>query len=1137
MEVSTNFAFLKQEFPHAAESASFAERHVFVDPRASCFHARHALERLLTRVYKVEKALKPPKVTNLDGYISDPAFRELVPEVVWQKAEYIRQAGNVAVHANKSPAPEKALNVVRELYHVLYWTGRTYLRKGAESLQGKTFDESLVPNVEPAITPASVQELEALKAQRDAAAEARKEIESELEAVRGRLAAIKAENEGFPETHDWNEDKTRTLIIDLDLERAGWHLDREQDREYEVTGMPNESGIGYADYVLWGDDGKPLAVVEAKKTTVDPAVGQQQAKLYADCLETMHGQRPVIFYTNGYETFLWDDLAYPPRPVAGFYKKDELASLIIRRAQRAPLDVSQVKDDIVERYYQKRAIGSIGEQFAQTRRKALLVMATGSGKTRTAIALVDLLQRAGWVKRALFLADRVSLVNQAVGAFRAHLPQSSPVNLVTERHTTGRVYVCTYPTMMGLINETKGSEARFSVGHFDLVIIDEAHRSVYQKYGAIFRYFDSLLIGLTATPGEQVDRNTYALFALESGVPTDAYELETAVADGFLVPPRVQQVDLQFPREGIDYDSLSDEEKEQWESLDWGDDVDESSLPDKVNAAALNSWLFNKDTVDKVLQHLMEHGHKVEGGDRLAKTILFARNHTHAQFIEERFNHHYPQHQGHFARVIDHYATYPQSLLEHFSQKDNAPHIAISVDMLDTGIDIPEVANLVFFKPVYSKIKFWQMIGRGTRLCPELFGPGVDKQDFRVFDFCFNFDFFRENPAGIEGRGIVPLGTRLFRSRVQLLTHVQATPDLDPDTALAGALITELHGEVAAMNRENFIVRMHLEAVDRFRERTTWEQLSDADREVLQREVAGLPSEVETDEIESRMFDLTALRMQVALAEGNMSAVESHRQRMVEIAMLLEEKTTIPAVKAQLEFLASMQESGFWEGVDLHGLEALRLRLRKLVPFLDKKKQKIVYTDFQDQVIGVRDEEVVHMPKMTGVQYEKKVKAYLKNHLAHIVIHRLRTNQPLTATDLLGLERTLAEIGEDDGQTLLTGLLARSEAPSLAHFVRNMVGMDRAAAQRAFSGFLSDQSLTPPQIRFVEMVIDQLTARGVMEASALYEPPFSNLHAGGPEALFGGKKNVIEGIFDTLKAVQSGLMVKAGSTPGRVALL
>ena len=994
MDISENFAFLKQEFPHAAESASFAERHVFGDPRASCFHARHALERLLTRVYKVEKALTPPKVTTLDGYISDPAFRALVPEVVWQKAEYVRQAGNVAVHGNRSPSPDKALDVVRELYHVLYWTGRTYLRKGAESLQGKTFDESLVPKLTLAAPPVSVEALEALKAQRDAAAEARKEIESELEAVRERLAAIKAENQGVPETHDWNEDKTRRLIIDPDLERAGWPLDREQDREYEVTGMPTESGIGYADYVLWGDDGKPLAVVEAKKTTVDPAVGQQQAKLYADCLETMHGQRPVIFYTNGYETRLWDDLAYPPRPVAGFYKQDELASLIIRRTQCALLDVSQVKDDIVERYYQKRAIGSIGEQFAQARRKALLVMATGSGKTRTAIALVDQLQRAGWVKRALFLADRVALANQAVGAFRAHLPESSPVNLVTERDTTGRVYVCTYPTMMGLIDETRSGEARFSVGYFDLVIIDEAHRSVYQKYGAIFRYFDALLLGLTATPREQVDRNTYALFDLAPGVPTDAYELETAVADGFLVPPRVQQVDLTFPREGIDYDSLSDEEKEQWESLDWGDDVDETGLPAKVNAAAINSWLFNTDTVDKALQHLMEHGHMVDGGDRLAKTIIFARNHEHATFIEERFNHHYPQYTGHVARIIDHYATYPQRLLDDFSRKDNAPHIAISVDMLDTGIDIPEVANLVFFKPVYSKIKFWQMIGRGTRLCPDLFGPGDDKQDFRVFDFCFNFDFFREHPAGIEGRGIVLLGTRLFRSRVQLLTHVQVTPDLDPDRALASALTTALHGEVAAMNRENFIVRMHLEAVDRFRERTTWEQLSDADREVLQREVAGLPSEVETDDIESRMFDLTALKMQLALAEGDMGTLERQRRRVVEIARLLEEKSTIPAVMAQLSYLAAMQDSGFWQGIDLHGLEALRLNLRRLVPFLDKKTRKIVYTDFQDKVIGVRNEPVSSMPKMTGALYEKKVKNYLRNHLDHIVIGTVNLTSP-----------------------------------------------------------------------------------------------------------------------------------------------
>ena len=1127
MEISGNFAFLEQEFVHVAESASYAEHHVYGDPRASCFHARHALERLLKRIYRVDKSLSPPKTTNPDAYLGEPTFQALVPEAVWQKAEYIRQTGNDAVHGTKAPTPEKALEVVSELFHVLYWAGRTYLRKGAEELQGKTYDESLIPKGDPVTTPAAIEALEALEAERDAAEEAKREVEGELEEHRERLAAIKAENEAVPETHDWNEAKTRELIIDLALQRAGWALDQPQDREYEVTGMPNKEGIGYADYVLWGDDGKPLAVVEAKRTTVDPEAGQQQAKLYADCLEAMHGQRPVIFYTNGYKTFLWDDRFYPPRMVAGFYKKDELATLIHRRTQRQPLDVAEVRDAIVERYYQKRAIGSIGGQFASSRRKALLVMATGTGKTRTAIALVDVLQRAGWVKRALFLADRVSLVNQAVNAFKTHLPDSSPVNLVTEKGAEGRVYVSTYPTMMGLIDETKGTEARFGVGHFDLVIIDEAHRSVYQKYGAIFRYFDSLLVGLTATPREQVDRNTYQLFDLEPGVPTDAYELETAVADGFLVPPRVQQVDLRFPREGIDYDSLSDEEKEQWESLDWGDDVEPGDLPDRVNAAAINSWLFNKDTVDKVLQHLMENGHTVAGGDRLAKTIIFARNHKHAKFIEERFNHHYPHYQGHFARIIDHYAKYPQSLIDDFSQKEKAPHIAISVDMLDTGIDIPEVANLVFFKPVYSKIKFWQMIGRGTRLCPELYGPDDDKRDFRVFDFCFNFDFFRENPEGIESGGTVPLGTRLFRSRVRLLTHVQRTPGLDEAAQLAKSLTGELHGKVAAMNRDNFIVRMHLEDVDRYRERDAWKHLGEEDIERLQRNVAGLPSEVEIDEIGALLFDHTALIMQLAFADGDQSAYETRRRRMVEIAMLLEEKSTIPAVTAQLDYLAAMQELEFWEGMNLNLLEDMRLRLRGLIQFLDRKKRNIVYSDFEDEVLRIRDDEPVPMPKMTSAQYEKKVKSFLDNHEDHLVIHKLRTNQPLTEADLAALEAALVEVGEEDGETLLTGLLARSETPSLAHFVRTLVGLDRAAAQAAFSEFLNDHSLSPPQIRFVELVVDQLTARGVMEASALYNAPFSNIHAGGPDELFSDKENVIEGIFDKLEEVNTGVISKA----------
>ncbi|MDO8861841.1 DEAD/DEAH box helicase family protein [Haliea sp. E1-2-M8] len=1120
----TNFAFLSTDFKPIAEAATTAEGHINGDPRAACFHARFTLEAVVHWLYRHDRSLRMPYDRNLGALLHEPSFQNLLPEAVFQKARVIQKVGNQAVHNPRPIRQYDALQVVRELQHICYWLTRTYAPNA--SREGAVWKDERVPPAPSGEHIVPRKELEALEAQLAEQMEAalkhqqeRDALDAELQALKEQLAEVRAASEQEPDTHDYSEDDTRRYLIDVELHRAGWPLDQQHEREYKVTGMPNAKGVGYADYVLWGDDGKPLGVVEAKNSTVDPVVGQQQAKLYADCLEAMHGQRPLIFYSNGYKTWLWDDGGYPPREVAGFYKKDELARLITRRSKRQALDVAQLKGAIVERYYQKRAIGSIFEQFTQARRKALLVMATGTGKTRMAIALVDALQRAGWAKRVLFLADRVSLVNQATNAFKMHLPESSPVNLVTDKQTEGRVYVCTYPTMMGLIDETEGNAARFGVGHFDLVIIDEAHRSVYQKYGAIFRYFDSLLVGLTATPREQVDKNTYDLFDLEPGVPTDAYELETAVRDGFLVPPRVEQVDLKFPREGINYDDLTEEEKAQWESLDWGDDVDERGIPERVQSTALNNWLFNRDTVDKVLQHLMEYGRKVEGGDRLAKTIVFARNHDHAQFIEQRFNHHYPHYKGHFARVIDNYAKYPQSLIDDFSQKDKEPHIAISVDMLDTGIDVPEVANLVFFKPVYSKIKFWQMIGRGTRLCPDLLGPGEDKPDFRVFDFCFNFDFFRENPEGIQAGDAAPLSARLFRARVELLGYIQSTPELDPDAGLKTALATGLHGEVARMNSDNFIVRMHLQPVERFKDRAVWNRLTEADRETLQREVAGLPSELETDDIESRFFDLTALRMQLAHVEGDTAIYETYRNRVVEIAMLLEDKAAIPAVKAQLEYLAAIQDTGFWDGIGLAGLEEMRLRVRGLVPFLDKKKRTIVYTDFNDEILGVRPELMVSMPKMTGAQYEKKVKEYLSSHLDHLVIHRLRTNQPLTQTDLEGLERALADIGEEDGDTLLSGLLTRSGAPSLAYFIRSLVGMDRAAVQAVFSTFLADRSLTPPQIRFIEMVIDQLTSRGVMEAPALYEPPFSDLHGGGPDAMFAGRKNVVDGIFAALESM------------------
>ncbi|MCU0794616.1 MAG: DEAD/DEAH box helicase family protein [Akkermansiaceae bacterium] len=1118
----SNFAFLPPAFNDLAEAARKAEAQVMGDPRAACFHARFALETAVRWLYRHDTSLRMPYDTTLGAMIHDPGFRNLLPEAVFQKARIIQQVGNQAVHEPRPIRQYDALQVVKELHHLCYWLTRTYAPDA--SREGAAWSDARVPQAVSGEAVVPRKDLERLEEQLEAQAretlkrqQEKDALDSELQALRAQLAEAKAAAEAKPDTHDYTEAETRHYLIDLELKRAGWPLDQKRDKEFEVNGMPNQSGKGYVDDVLWGDDGKPLGIVESKKTTVDARVGQQQAKLYADCLEAMYGQRPLIFYTNGYEIWLWDDVNYPPRRVSGFYKKEELARLILRRGAKKDFGVVPINSVIVERYYAKRAIKSICEHFSKKQRKALLVMATGTGKTRLAIALVDVLQRANWVKRVLFLADRVALVNQAANAFKTHLPDSSPVNLVTEKNTEARVYVCTYPTLMGLIDETDGGTARFGVGHFDLIIIDEAHRSVYQRYREIFRYFDCLLVGLTATPRDQVDRNTYELFDLEQGVPTDAYELDLAVSDGFLVPPQVRQVDLRFPRDGIHYDDLSDEEKAEWEALDWGDNHGDAGAPVAVNAAAINHWLFNTDTVDKVLQHLMEEGLKVEGGDRLGKTIIFARNHDHAKFIEDRFNFHYPEHAGHFARVIDNQAKYPQSLIDDFSQSDKSPYIAISVDMLDTGIDVPEVLNLVFFKPVYSRIKFWQMIGRGTRLCRNLFGPDQDKEHFRIFDFCFNFDFFRENPNGIEGGVGESLGTRLFKSRVRLLAAVQETPTLEASGMLRGSLTRTLHDEVSGMNPDNFLVRAQLQHVERFQNPKAWDSLTESDIHEIEQHLAGLPSQIETDEIESRFFDLTALRMQLAVVEGDPAGFEGNRRKVIEIAASLEEKDAIPAVKEQLEFLRAVQGTEFWEAMDLGALEDLRLRMRGLVQFIDKSKRKIVYTNFKDEVVGVREETGIYMPKMTGNQYAKKVEDYLRTHQDEIAIQRLRTNQPLTPTDLKSLEETLLSIGEDDGERLLASMLQLHEVPTLAHLIRRVVGMDRAAAKNAFASFLEDGSLNSQQMRFVEMIIDQLASRGFIEPSALYEQPFSALHADGPEGLFATKGNVIDGLFQTLE--------------------
>ena len=833
-------------------------------------------------------------------------------------------------------------------------------------------------------------------------------LDEALTRLRAEVAAAKAANGARPDTHDYSEAETRDYFIDLLLKEAGWPLDQARDREFPVTGMPNESGEGFVDYVLWGDDGLPLAINEAKRTKKSAPLGQQQAKLYADCLEKQFGRRPVIYYSNGYEHWLWDDVNYPPRAVQGFHKKAELELMIQRRATRKKLADAGINTEIVERPYQHRALRRIGEAFERDNdRKALIVMATGAGKTRVVIALCDLLMRCNWAKRVLFLADRVALVRQAVNAFKKHLPDSSPVNLVTEKETEGRVFVSTYPTMMRLIDEASDGQRRFGIGHYDLVIIDEAHRSVYQKFRAIFEYYDSLLVGLTATPKDEIDFNTYGLFDLERGVPTDAYTLEEAVKDGYLVPPRAVSVPLKFQREGIKYDDLTEDEKDEWDAIEWGESAGDVIERKKVEAEAVNKWLFNEDTADKVLKHLMTRGQKVAGGDRLGKTIVFAKNQAHAEFIAERFDINYPHLKGSFARVIHCDLPYAQSLIDDFSQAAKAPHIAISVDMLDTGIDVPEVVNLVFFKLVRSKTKFWQMLGRGTRLCPDLFAPGKDKEFFYVFDYCQNLEFFSQNPETTEGALGASLGKRLFTSRLELIAVLdrqvgaEAVVREGPGSLdeLRKETATLLRDEVAAMNLDNFIVRPQRRLVERYAAADAWTTLTNEALGELANQVAGLPSEIETDDEEAKRFDLLMLNLQLAHLRSEPGFARL-RDQVKAIAGLLEEKASIPMVQVQMALIQEIQTDEWWQDVTVPLLDQARKRLRLLVKLIEKRERKPIYTDFEDEM---GEETAFALPGFSAPDSYERFRAKARQFL--IAIHKLRANEPLTATDLTELER------------------------------------------------------------------------------------------------------------------------------------
>ncbi len=1107
--MASNFDFLHHRHPTLFKHANQAESLVHSAPRASCFYARFTLEQAIHWLYNHDPYLQLPYDNNLAALIHEQTFKDnLNPPSLFHKVRNIHKTGNIAVH-DATPITERdSLFIVQELFHFLYWLCRYYSPDG-RTLPALTFDRTLVPQPQTASPDLSLQQLQDLEAQLSQAAEMRRiaearqqQTEQQLAALQSEIAALKQQNETVPDTHDYNEADTRRYLIDVLLKEAGWNLDQPKWTEYEIHGMPNATGKGSVDYVLWGNDGKPLALIEAKRTTQDPKNGKRQAELYANCLETQFGQRPIIFYSNGYETWIWDDQNYPPRSVQGFLKKDELERLIFRRTSRKRLHLVQINPSIVERSYQTEAIRRITESFDQKKsRKALLVMATGTGKTRTAIAFVDLLIRANWAKRVLFLADRTALLTQTFRAFKTHLPTVTPIDLTKDKAVeSANVVLSTYPTMLNFINRVDGNQRIFGPGHFDLVIVDEAHRSIYKKYSALFEYFDALLVGLTATPRDEVHRDTYRIFELEKGNPTFAYELDDAIKDGYLVPAKGVEVPFKFLQAGVKYTDLTPAEQEEYEEK--FRDAETGAIPDQVNATALNQWLFNCNTVDQALELLMQRGLKVEGGDRLGKTIIFARSQKHAEFIVQRFDANYPHYNGKFAQVIHSDIAYAESILDDFSVASNQPTIAVSVDMLDTGVDVPEVVNLVFFKPVYSQVKFNQMIGRGTRLRSHLFGVDQHKTEFLVFDLCGNFDFFKQTVPEANQKLPETLTSRLVRARLELTQLLNQQETLDSNQAeLRLALLNDLHQHVATMERENFLVRRHLQQVEAFSNRERWEQINEEDAEAIAETLAHLPNGLPTGDRLAKEFDLLCLKLQLSILKRTNDFIRL-RDQVRDLLSQLEAKRDIPMVKDQLSLIEAVQTEDWWTDITPWMIDHVRLHLRDLIKFIDRQEQQIVYTDFKDTVGVVKESSVpIYQTGFSPYQYRKKVEAYIRANENHVAIAKLKRNAPLTPADLESLETMLFGSTAIESREQFEKVFGQHL--SLKLLIRKLTGLDRNAAKQAFAHYLEGQHLSANQVRFIENIIDYLTQNGVMDPGQLYEPPFTEAHPDGLDGVFG----------------------------------
>lgn len=1085
-----NFDFLKEidDFKKLYSYCNQAELAVFTAPSLSAVASRNALESLVKSFY-LTKYGAYPEGYSLFELIEDGCFSSYLDDSLLSCVHLVRKIGNNGAHGEEV-SKKAAIGALEALHE----TVKEILLFLGVKIENVNFDKSIYNedkiknissiNIEESTEPEKVDDLIKYKNNIDKTIK----LKSKL---------------------DLTEEETRKLYIDSALKDAGWEICNSKGSikagmacvEIKLEGMPNYEKTGYADYVLFDDDNKPLAVIEAKKTSVDETVGAQQAKLYADCIEKMYGTRPVIFYTNGYVIKIVDCAGYPDRKIYGFYSKNELHSLVVRRSLKDITD-TRIDSNISDRYFIQNACTAVCENFNKKRRKALIVMATGTGKTRCAISIVDVLQRFNWAKKVLFLADRTALIHQAKNAFVKYLPASTICVLSQEKETNrdynANITLSTYQTMINLIDcENK----KYGVANFDLIIVDECHRSVYNKYRAIFNYFDSLVLGLTATPREQVDSSTYELFNLPKGEPTFSYDYETAVKERYLVDFHAFERTTNLLKNGLKYDKLSDEEKEQYENLFEDND---GNMPSQIDAEEFRRRIMNQDTIDKVIQTVMNEGMRINGGEKLGKTIIFAVNHHHADAIVNRFNALYPKLGGQgFCKLIDNYVNYAQTLIDDFSKKDSEPTIAVSVDMLDTGIDVPEVLNLVFFKRVFSKIKFWQMIGRGTRTCKELnvYSPDKtyfeednnnslvdnhqDKQGFYIFDFCDVFEFFRMHPDGKDAKTALNLSQKIFELKLDMVFELQKQEHQENEEHKEYYLKyrEECKNKIKKLNRDLINVKTSLKYVDKYSEDLNWDYISLLELKEIKKQITPL-IDANSDEETSKYFDLWIFNMELTEIIGEKDYSKAI-QKVTTICEKLLDKLSIPSVAAKKEFIKEVLTDEYWKNINITKLEKVRIELRELIKFLDRDIFTIIESNFEDSTI-IKDGGKSPRPQFKT--YKQRVIDYLCDNSEVGAIYKIRNLIQLTQEDLNELEKILCkDLGTKEEFDSI------SNNHSFGSFVRSIVGIDKNKVSSLLAEYQQQYNFNSKQQEFLHQIIEFVLENGDIEPQDLYSSePFKH---------------------------------------------